>query len=102
MHWSLGRAPVGSPDVALGESPLDGRCLLGIAAWVGVAVLAGALADDPTDPKPTLIAFAAGGTAFFGAIFGYSLWRTRRRPEPELDALLGELSVEPGGRPRRP
>jgi hypothetical protein len=77
-------------------------CLLGIAAWVGVAVLAGALADDPTDPKPTLIAFAAGGTAFFGAIFGYSLWRTRRRPEPELDALLGELSVEPGGRPRRP
>jgi membrane protein DedA with SNARE-associated domain len=77
-------------------------CLLGIAAWIGVTVLAGALADDPTDPKPTLIAFAAGGTAFFGAIFGYSLWRTRRRPEPELDALLGELSLEPGGRPRRP
>lgn len=72
-------------------------CLLGIAAWIGVTVLAGALADDPTDPKPTLIAFAAGGTAFFGAIFGYSLWRTRRRPEPELDALLGELSLEPGG-----
>ena len=51
-------------------------CLLGIAAWIGVTVLAGALADDPTDPKPTLIAFAAGGTAFFGAMFGYSLWRT--------------------------
>ena len=73
-------------------------CLLGIAAWIGVTVLAGVLADDPTDPKPTLIAFAAGGTAFFGAIFGYSPWRSRRRPDPELDALLDELSLVPGGR----
>ena len=76
-------------------------CLLGIAAWIGVTVLAGALADDPTDPEPTLIAFAAGGTAFFGAIFGYSLWRTRRRAEPELDALLSatRLPAEPQAAP---
>jgi hypothetical protein len=58
-------------------------CLLGIAAWIGVTVLAGALADDPTDPKPTLIAFAAGGTAFFGAMAAV----LPRQPGPDRRGL---------------
>ena len=72
-------------------------CLTGIALWIAAGVIPGVLADDPTDPAPTLIGFAAGGTVFFGLVFGYSLWRTRAKPDPELDALLRELSLEEWG-----
>jgi hypothetical protein len=69
---------------------------VGLGVWIGVTVLVGATQDDPTDPGPTLIAFAAGGTAFFGCVFGAALWHLRPRRNPELDALLRELVVEPG------
>lgn len=69
--------------------------LVGIGLWIGVTVLAGALSDDPTDPGPTLTAFALGGTAFFGIVF-WLAWRANsRKPDPELDALLTELALEP-------
>ena len=68
-------------------------CLTGIALWIAAGVIPGVLADDPTDPAPTLIGFAAGGTVFFGLVFGWSLWKTRAAPDPELDALLRELSL---------
>ena len=32
---------------------------------------------------------------FFGAIFGYGLWRTRPRSDPELELLMDELAIEP-------
>ena len=53
-------------------------------------MLVGALADDPTDPGPTLIAFAAGGTIFFGAMFGAVAWNQFRRVEtrPEVRSSL--------------
>jgi hypothetical protein len=70
-------------------------CLLGIALWIGVTVLVTVLNDDPSDGTPTLLAFAAGGAVFFGAVFGYGLWRTRPRSDPELDLLLDELAIEP-------
>ena len=69
-------------------------CLGGIALWIAAGVIPGALAEDPTDPAPTLIGFAAGGTVFFGLVFGYSLWKTRAKPDPELDGLLRELALE--------
>ena len=72
-------------------------CLGGIALWIAAGVTPGALADDPTDPTPTLIGFAAGGTVFFGAVFGYSLWKTRAKPDPGLDGLLRELTLEDWG-----
>ena len=72
-------------------------CLSGIALWIAAGVIPGVLADDPTDPTPTLIGFAAGGTVFFGAIFGYSLWKTRAKPDPELDELLRELALPDWG-----
>jgi hypothetical protein len=58
-------------------------------------VAAGLIADDPSDPRPTLLAFASGGALFFGAMFAGAWWQTRPRPHPELDALLAELSVSP-------
>ena len=56
-------------------SPNPGRgwtaaCLAGIALWIGVTVLVTVLNDDPSDGTPTLLAFAAGGAVFFGAVFG--------------------------------
>ena len=47
--------------------------LIGIALWIGGTVLAGVLSDDPTDPGPTLTAFAVGGTLFFAVMFGAAL-----------------------------
>lgn len=70
--------------------------LIGIAAWVGITVLVAVVNDDPADGRPVLLAFAGGGAAFFAIVFGASLWQTRPRRDPELDALLGELSLEPG------
>jgi hypothetical protein len=76
-------------------------CVIGIAAWVGATVLAGVLNDDPSDGRPVLLTFAAGGAIFFGIVFGVALWQTRTQDDPELDALLEELALEPvagGGR----
>jgi membrane protein DedA with SNARE-associated domain len=47
--------------------------VIGIALWIGITVLVGVVADDPTDPKPTLIAFIGGGAVFFGLMFGFAL-----------------------------
>lgn len=70
-------------------------CLAGIALWVGATVLAAVLSDDPSDPRPVLLTFAAGGAIFFGLIFAIAFLQTRAEPDPELDALLAELAVEP-------
>lgn len=70
-------------------------CLTGIALWIGATVLVVAVSDDPSDPRPATLTFAAGGALFFGSIFGYALWRTRAARDPELDALLAELTTEP-------
>jgi hypothetical protein len=71
-------------------------CVIGLAAWVGATVLAGALNDDASDGRPVLLTFAAGGAIFFGIVFGVALWQTRTGADPELDALLEELALEPG------
>jgi hypothetical protein len=70
-------------------------CVLGIAAWVGATVLAGLINDDPSDGRPVLLTFAGGAAVFFGIVFGVGLWQTRPHADPELDALLGELALEP-------
>ena len=82
----------GSPNPGRGWTAF---CLGGIALWIGITVLVTVLNDDPSDGTPTLLAFAAGGAVFFGVIFGYGLWRTRPRADPELDLLLDELAIEP-------
>lgn len=69
--------------------------LTGIALWVGVTVLASVLNGDPSDPRPVVLTFAAGGTVFFGVIFGIAFLHTRGGPDPALDALLAELAIEP-------
>ncbi len=74
--------------------------LVGIALWVGATVLVTVLNDDPADGKPTLLTFAGGGAAFFAVVFGFAWWQTRPRTDPELDALLAELSLDPGPAPR--
>jgi hypothetical protein len=84
--------PRGSPNPGRGWTA---ACLLGIALWIGITVLVTVLNDNASDGTPTLLAFVAGGAVFFGAIFGYGLWRTRPRSDPELDLLLGELAIEP-------
>jgi len=70
-------------------------CLTGIALWIGVTVLAAVLNDDPSDPRPVTLTFAAGGAIFFGLIFGISLWNTRTKKFPDLELLYAELSIEP-------
>ncbi len=75
-------------------------CLAGIALWVGVTVLVTVLNDDPADGEPTVLAFAGGAAAFFAVVFGFAWWQTRPRTDPELDALLAELSLDPGAAPR--
>ncbi len=74
-------------------------CLIGIPLWIGITVLVAVLNDDPTDGAPVLIAFAAGGAAFFTGVFGVAWWQTRPRSDPGLDALLAELSVEGSASP---
>ena len=69
--------------------------LVGLALWIGATVVATVVNDDAADPRPIVLTFAAGGAVFFGAIFGVALWQTRPRTDPELDALLTELAVEP-------
>jgi hypothetical protein len=70
-------------------------CVVGLALWIGATVVAAVLNDDAADPRPVLLTFAAGGAAFFGAMFGAALLQTRPRSDPELDALLTELAVHP-------
>lgn len=70
-------------------------CLAGIGLWIGVTVLVTVINDDASDSRRATLTFAAGGAIFFGCIFGYALLRTRPRRDPELDALLAELTTEP-------
>ena len=73
--------------------------LAGIALWVGVTVLVAVLNDDASDGTPVALAFAGGGAAFFGAMFGIAWWQTRPQSDPELDALIAELSLDPAATP---
>ena len=74
-------------------------CIVGIALWIGLTVLVAVLNDDPSDGTPVLLTFAGGGAAFFAAVFGVAWWQTRPRSDPELDALLAELSLDPTASP---
>ena len=47
-----------------------------------------------------LLAFAGGGAVFFAAVFGLAWWRTRPRADPELDALVAELALDPSATPQ--
>ena len=75
-------------------------CVVGIGLWIGVTVLVAVVNDDPSDGGPVVLAFAGGAAAFFGIVFGVALWQTRPHHDPELDALLSELSLEPAMAPR--
>ena len=63
---------------------------IGIPLWIGSMVLVGVLNDDPTDPTPTLVAFIAGGTIFFGLMFGRALWQQLRMRADTEDARFGK------------
>jgi len=73
--------------------------LAGIALWIGITVLVAVLNDDPSDGRPVSLAFAAGGAAFFGAMFAIAWRQTRPRSDPRLDGLVAELSLDPAGTP---
>lgn len=62
---------------------------IGIPLWIVAMVLAGALNDDPADPTPTLVAFVAGGTIFFGLMFGMALWQQLRWRAEGEEARFG-------------
>ena len=68
--------------------------LLGLAVWIGAMVSAAMLNRNPSDPMPVVLAFVIGAAVFFGAVFGIALWQTRRRPSPDLDALLASLTLD--------
>jgi hypothetical protein len=53
-------------------------------------VLVGVINDDPSDPGPTLIAFVAGGTVFFGLMFGAALWQQLRARAESPEARFGK------------
>jgi len=63
---------------------------IGIPLWIGSMVLVGVLNDDPTDPTPTLVAFIAGGTIFFGLMFGMALWQQLRMRAESDEARFGK------------
>ncbi len=63
---------------------------IGIPLWIGSMVLVGVLNDDPTDPTPTLVAFIAGGTIFFGLMFGMALWQQLRMRADTEEARFGK------------
>ncbi len=75
-------------------------CLIGIALWIGATVAVAVINDDPSDGRPVVLTFAAGGAAFFGIVFAVAWWQTRPRTNPELDALVAELSLQPQMAPR--
>ncbi len=62
---------------------------IGIPMWIGAMVLAGVINDDPSDPTPTLVAFIAGGTIFFGLMFGMALWEQLRWRADSEEARFG-------------
>lgn len=62
---------------------------IGIPLWIGVTVLATVVNDDPSDPKPTLIAFVAGGAIFFGLMFGAALVQQLRMRADSGEARFG-------------
>lgn len=64
--------------------------VVGLLLWIGSTVLAGVLADDPTDPGPTLTAFVAGGALFFGLMFGAALWQQLRWRADSGEARFGK------------
>lgn len=64
--------------------------LIGIALWIGAMVLVGVVHDDPSDPKPTLVAFIAGGVIFFGLMFGAALWQQLRWRAESDEARFGK------------
>jgi hypothetical protein len=63
-------------------------------------VAAAVINDDPTDGRPVVLTFAAGGATFFAVVFGLAWWQTRPRSDPELDGLVAELSLAPEMAPR--
>jgi hypothetical protein len=62
---------------------------IGIPLWIGATVLATVVNDDPSDPKPTLIAFVAGGAIFFGLMFGAALVQQLRMRADSGEARFG-------------
>ena len=63
---------------------------IGIPLWIGAMVLAGVINDDPADPTPTLVAAIAGGTVFFGLMFGAALWQQLRARAESEEARFGK------------
>lgn len=62
---------------------------IGIPLWIGSMILAGVLNDDPSDPTSTLVVFIAGGTIFFGLMFGMALWEQLRWRADSDEARFG-------------
>lgn len=68
-------------------------------SWIALTVIVAVVNDDPADGTPVVIAFTAGGAAFFGAVFAAALWQTRPRTDSELDRVYAELAIEPAPAP---
>ena len=64
--------------------------LVGIALWIGVTVLVGALEDDPTDGGGTVLAFVAGGAVFFSLMFATALVQQLRARAEGPEARFGK------------
>jgi hypothetical protein len=47
--------------------------LIGIGLWIGVTIAVTVINDDPSDGKPTMIAFITGAAVFFSLMFGIAL-----------------------------
>jgi hypothetical protein len=48
-------------------------CLIGIGLWIGATIAVTVINDDPSDGKPTMIAFLTGAAVFFSLMFGIAL-----------------------------
>jgi hypothetical protein len=69
--------------------------LCGIAAWVGVTVLASVLNDDPSDAAPVTRTFAIAGGVFFGVTFGAAALQMRRLGSTRHADLYRQLALRP-------
>ena len=67
----------------------------GIAAWVGVTVLATLLNDDPSDSAPVTRTFAIAGGVFFAITFGAGAIQMRRRSGARTTELYQRLALRP-------